>query len=315
MKESPVLRWASKITKSQIIAVAVLLAVTSVILGVLAVESWLVPAAAMQTLHLLTLVIAFSVLMWGFWGGIVSSGWAFLTVAVVAIIAGHLSLRYQIPVSRMAYWLESLLCIAAAYFCMRFSEREEIEETVGKRQLERLEVEFLELAVQYGKREDLHRILQGRMVQAGRLEEMAARLQSRKGDPDEVLQICLNAVAQGIGKGEAEFAMYKGDQVIRHPRGAAAFEAEEGKDEIDQWMAEHRTALLVNNLPHDVRFTQEFGKRRQVMSVIAVPLIKENRLIGTLRMTSVVPQVFSHDDLRFTSEAAGLLAPYLAGSE
>ncbi|MEK7768008.1 MAG: GAF domain-containing protein, partial [bacterium] len=84
-----------------------------------------------------------------------------------------------------------------------------------------------------------------------------------------------------------------------------------GRDEIDHWLAEHRTALLVNNLTHDVRFTHEFGRVRKSVSMVAVPLFREGTLNGSLRLSSAVPQAFSHDDLRFTSEAASLLLPVL----
>ncbi len=311
MRESPILRWASKITRGQIIAVAVMLIGTCLVLAGLTIDNWQDSGASMQTLHLMCLVIAFSVLMWGFWGAIASAGFAFITGAVVAIVAGHMSLKYEIPLARSTFWLENLLFLVCAFLCLRFAEREEVESTFGTRQLERLEAEFLNMAVQYGKREELFKTLEGRLAQAKRLEEMTARLESTRENVAESIQVCLEVVAQGIGKGEAEIAMYTHDGAIRHPRGGPAFEAEEGRDEIDQWMGEHRTALLVNNLPHDVRFTQEFGKKRQIMSVVAVPLIKDGRLRGMLRMTSVVPQAFSHDDLRFASEAATLLAPIL----
>ena len=84
-------------------------------------------------------------------------------------------------------------------------------------------------------------------------------------------------------------------------------------DKIDRWLDEHRTALLVNNLTHDIRFTPGFGKTRQIMSLVAVPLVWEGALKGTLRLTSVQPQAFSHEDLRLVSEASSLLVPCLFG--
>jgi putative methionine-R-sulfoxide reductase with GAF domain len=46
--------------------------------------------------------------------------------------------------------------------------------------------------------------------------------------------------------------------------------------------------------------------------LVAVPLVWDAGLKGTLRFTSVVPQAFSHEDLRYASEAAALLLPLLS---
>jgi hypothetical protein len=140
---------------------------------------------------------------------------------------------------------------------------------------------------------------------------MAVTMKSTAGHREEAIQACLDGIMQIVGKGEAEVVLYAEKGIRRFPRGSAPIEEQEGRDEIDRWLEEHRTALLVNNLTHDVRFTHEFGRSRRIVSVVAVPLAWAGALRGTLRLTSVVPQAFLHDDLRFASDAAGMLVPLI----
>jgi len=263
---------------------------------------------SIQVLHLITLAVGFAVLIWGFWGGVASAAGACLTAFVASVIAGHVS---EYNMERMPYFMECLLFIILSYLCIQFLQREAVEEKTDRRQLDRLEEEYLSLAIEFGKREELLRVLSKKQERIRYLEGMASRLQLVGKSRDEVIQQCLTDLVQVMGKGEAEVTIYTEKGLIRHSRGAQPAESEGGKDEIDRWLEEHRTALLVNNLTHDIRFTPGFGKTRQIMSLVAVPLVSGDALRGTLRLTSVQPQAFTHDDLRLVNEAAGLLLPCL----
>jgi hypothetical protein len=292
-------------------AVAGTLLAAYVILGFLAGGSWERAPFALQVLHLGTVGIGFGALLWGFWGAIATGAVAAVTGLAVTIAGGRLALESHKEFTRAPFLLECLLFGVLAWMTTRFLEREQTEETADRRQLERLEEEFLDLAIQYGKKEDLLKVLQRKAERIGRIEALAGLLPAG-GEPGRAIQTCLEQVAASIGKGDAELLLLDGQGgATRHPRGAAPVPVVEGRDEIDRWVEEHRTALLVNNLTHDVRFTPAFGRARQIASAVAVPMMWDGRLRGTLRLSSTTPQAFSHDDLRFATEAANLLAPAL----
>lgn len=302
-------RWTDKVSSAALWGIAATLAVFYVTLGLLAVNTWQNAGLSLQVVHLIGIGVAFAVLIWGFWGAAASTAGACVTTLAVTIVAGRLSLESHAAFARSPFLFECLMFCGLGWMCLRFLERETVEEIADRRQLERLEEEYLELAIQFGKREELHKVLLKKAERVRLLETMAARLRGGDASIPEAVQLCLNELTQVVGKGEAEVMLYTERGVTRHPKGGAPMDIDNGRDEIDRWLEEHRTALLVNNLTHDVRFTQGFSKTRQIVSLVAVPLSWDGVLQGTLRLTSVVPQAFSHEDLRFASEAAGLLTP------
>ena len=308
---SPVVRWAERASTAALVGVGGTLAAAYVILGSLAAASWQNASFALQVLHLAAVGVGFAALLWGFWGAIGAAAAACVTALGVTIAGGRLSLHEHKEFFRMPFLLECALFAVLAWITLRFLEREQTEETADRRQLERLEEEFLDLAIQYGKKEDLLKVLQRKSDRLRQIEVLAGRIQPG-ADPVSSIQICLDQVAASIGKGEAEILLLSGEGgAVRHARGGAPVELREGRDEIDRWVEEHRTSLLVNNLTHDVRFTPAFGRARQIASAVAVPMTWEGRLRGTLRLSSVTPQAFSHEDLRFVTEAVNLLSPAL----
>jgi len=309
-KGSPAARWAERASPAALSAVAVTLAAAFVVLGFLAVRNWEQVPTALQVLHLAALAIGFAALLWGFWGAVGSAGGACLTALAVTVIAGRVSLESHRAFARGPFLVECVFFGLLAWLCLQFLEREEVEETADRRQLERLEEEFLELAIQFGKREELLRVLEKKQDRLRQLDALGGRMRAEASDAAGYIQICLAEVVRGVGKGEAEIVLYQGGtSVVRHPRGDAQMDVADGRDEIDRWLEEHRTALLVNNLTHDVRFTPGFGRSRQIVSVVAVPLVSEGKLMGTLRLSSTTPLAFTHEDLRFASEAVGILLP------
>ena len=143
--------------------------------------------------------------------------------------------------------------------------------------------------------------------------ELGRQLAAGGGRP-ALIQACVAEVVRGVGKGDGEVQLHAAEGALeRHLPGAGA-PLPGQRDEIDRWLEEHRTALLVNNLGHDVRFSSGFGRERRIVSLVAVPLVWDGKLMGTLRLASATPQAFTHDDLRFASEAAAVLQSRLFGT-
>jgi len=308
---SAVMRWSEKVSGAALWAIAATILASYAVIAFLAVENWEHGPLALQVVHLMTIPVGFCALLWGFWGASAAAGGAALTSLVVTVVAGHLSLAAHRPLDRAPFLMDAVLFAVEAWLCLQFLEREEVEEIADRRHLERLEEEYLEFAIQYGKREELFKMLQKKADRVKVVEDLGARLRAAAAGPTQAIQLCLGEVSRGVGKGDAEIVLYAENGTMRFPREGAPVEVPDGRDEIDRWLEEHRTALLVNNLVHDVRFTQGFGRARQIVSLVAVPMSWEGKLKGTLRLASTTPQAFSHEDLRFASDAVGVLLPRL----
>ena len=206
MKGSAVLRWTEKISSAGLWAIAIVFAACFITVGFLSVNMiaggmWKDPQhvrLSIQVLHLITLAVGFAVLIWGFWGGVASAAGACLTAFVASVIAGHVS---EYNMERMPYFMECLLFIILSYLCIQFLQREAVEEKTDRRQLDRLEEEYLSLAIEFGKREELLRVLSKKQERIRYLEGMASRLQLVGKSRDEVIQQCLTDLVQVMGKG------------------------------------------------------------------------------------------------------------------
>jgi diguanylate cyclase (GGDEF)-like protein len=96
-----------------------------------------------------------------------------------------------------------------------------------------------------------------------------------------------------------------------------AIKAKQG-DIFDFWVMRHACALLVEDIRKDFRFDLEripSDASRPVSSLIATPLISEQRFLGILRLDSPKVGAYSQDDLRFLVALAELGAVALENSE
>lgn len=81
-------------------------------------------------------------------------------------------------------------------------------------------------------------------------------------------------------------------------------------DLFDQWVLRQGQPLLVQNVRKDFRFPREAAARddRPVASLIAVPMISAQRVLGVLRAESAAPEAFTPEDLRLLDIVADLAA-------
>lgn len=79
-------------------------------------------------------------------------------------------------------------------------------------------------------------------------------------------------------------------------------------DIFDGWVFKQRKPLLVEDIDKDFRFDPEKVREleRDFKSLISIPLIGQERLIGILRMESNRPLVFKQDDLRLLDILGGI---------
>lgn len=71
-------------------------------------------------------------------------------------------------------------------------------------------------------------------------------------------------------------------------------------DPFDHWVFKYRKPLIIEDITKDFRFSTESVEQAKSVfrSLVAAPLVSENRIIGILRMDNARECIFTQDDLR-----------------
>lgn len=111
------------------------------------------------------------------------------------------------------------------------------------------------------------------------------RAQKTLDKPGRVLLYLVDAVKQ-----ELALSASKNGEKIKEKRG----------DFFDRWTLKHRKPLIIESLLKEFRFPAEEIERSKesFRSLIAAPLVSENKVIGMLRMDSPAESEYTQDDLR-----------------
>jgi diguanylate cyclase (GGDEF)-like protein len=89
-------------------------------------------------------------------------------------------------------------------------------------------------------------------------------------------------------------------------------------DLFDSWVFRRHAPLLVQDTKKDFRFSLESIQekdKRNVRSLIAAPLISENKLLGILRLDCTLPNTYDTDDLRLLDIISSLAAATLRNTQ
>lgn len=95
-------------------------------------------------------------------------------------------------------------------------------------------------------------------------------------------------------------------QSVKHDRSHAV--ASKRGDIFDTWVLRYRKSLIVEDVAKDYRFSLNQGgaPKKEFTSLIATPLMSEDKVIGILRMDAPAEAVYTQDDLRLMDIVAGL---------
>ena len=82
-------------------------------------------------------------------------------------------------------------------------------------------------------------------------------------------------------------------------KNAAHIKAKKG-DIFDHWVLRHRKPLMIEDVAGDFRFPTDDieDAKSSFLSLIATPLVDEDKIVGILRMDDAHPLAFTQDDLR-----------------
>lgn len=143
--------------------------------------------------------------------------------------------------------------------------------------------------------------LESRMVQRNRLYRLMLKLQSSVS-LDELLSEIVNILSDIYAPAYSVIVLYDSDdQVLRVKAASKSFLEEVAHKEIPLGIgitghaAKSRSALLINDAPHDPRYIKGV---HEVSSELAVPMVAEGKLIGVLDLESPLMNAFKEEDLR-----------------
>ena len=91
----------------------------------------------------------------------------------------------------------------------------------------------------------------------------------------------------------------KQELMLSASQGASRVKTKKG-DVFDHWVLRHRKSLITEDIVRDFRFPADGVEESKnfFRSLIIVPLVSENKVIGILRMDSLQEFMFAQDDLR-----------------
>lgn len=128
---------------------------------------------------------------------------------------------------------------------------------------------------------------------------------------EEINSIIIDKTLETLGK-KGRVLLYLVDEdrqelMLSASRNEARIKAKRG-DIFDQWVLRHRRSLIVEDVARDFRFPADRtdASDEGPSSLIASPLVIEDKVIGILRMDCAEPFFYNQDDLRLLDIIANL---------
>jgi diguanylate cyclase (GGDEF)-like protein len=120
---------------------------------------------------------------------------------------------------------------------------------------------------------------------------------------DDVNNLIVKESAQTIGKDGRTLLFLvdteKQDLMLSAAKDESRVKTKKG-DAFDRWILRNRKSLIIEDVTKDFRFPADYIEEAKPVfrSLIARPLMSENKVIGILRMDSPREFEYTHDDLR-----------------
>ncbi len=264
------------------------------------------PAYFEETVSPLPLIFVLIIMTSWFFFGLIE-GLTFLLLAVITIlltsgISGYYLYNYQI-----------LILAGVAWFIVRRSKIKFNALSLLKSNTEDEEKKYGNLEIKHEEENSLKEALAKKNQRYMALEEILEGL-SQRMELEETTDAVINKTFEIIGRSNAclLFLVDKEKQNLaltgsRYSLNSSAFKSKTG-DIFDHWVFKQRQPLLIEDIKKDFRFdaSQLEEKEHFFNSIISVPLISENKMIGILRLDSDKVGAYHQDDLRLLGIIANL---------
>lgn len=78
---------------------------------------------------------------------------------------------------------------------------------------------------------------------------------------------------------------------------------------FDEWVISNKRSVLISDMRKEMRFRADTGEK--IRSLISVPVLSKDQVVGLLRIVSETPNCFTQEDLRFLDLIADMTAKLL----
>jgi len=237
------------------------------------------------------IAIIYGWLSMGLAGGLMTTLVSFIMALWIALKGGH----YECPV----YTLTFLFSALAGYLLIDLKERavqsyrlkfekasEEINIISNETVKKEMEISSTEKKLlRYSTLKEVSEALGVALDLESVSDIITARTERTLDKPGRVLLYLVDAARQ-----ELALSSSRNSEKIKEKRG----------DFFDRWVLKHRKPFIIEDISKDFRFPAgEIEEARGVfLSLIATPLVAENKVTGILRMDSLSESEYSQEDLR-----------------
>lgn len=172
-----------------------------------------------------------------------------------------------------------------------------------------LDAQWNEVSKEYSRHTGLVKSCKNKIVRYSTLRQLGEKLISTLS-LNETSKKMLELSRDVVGKGDLSSLFFLDDNLksftlahqIQLTEASKRIAADPG-DAFNTWIIRNRQNLIVEDLRSDFRF-EENAKGKPTLSLIAVPLITENKLIGAVRIESTASKAFQLEDLRILATLA-----------
>ena len=183
-------------------------------------------------------------------------------------------------------------------------------------ELNDLEASYNDLSLVHQKSVQTVKSIKNKIRRYSQVRELGEKLASTLS-LNEVANRTLKLLHELVGKGDT-ISLFLLDQNLKslvltheiHLTERSRSTPADAHDVFNLWMMKNRQNLYVENVNADFRFEKNTN-HAHAASLICVPLITGNKLIGTIRMMSQDPQCFAIDELRVLSTLASIVSTSL----
>lgn len=242
---------------------------------------------------------------WFFFGlieGLTFMFLALLTILLTAGISGYYEYNYQI-----------LILVGLAWFIVKQSKKKSAILTQLKSDIEDEQKRYGILEIEHEEEKSLQEGLVRKNKRYLALGEILESL-GQHMTLEDIITVIVKETFAIIGRSTAclLFFVDQEKQALilagsRYALNSVNFKSKTG-DIFDHWVFRQRQPLLIEDIKKDFRFdASKLDEKEQVFnSLISVPLVSENKMIGVLRLHSENMEAYHQDDLRLLGIIANL---------
>ena len=213
--------------------------------------------------------------------------------------------------SEIGLILFPLITLGFSFILGSLSKRTSIRERLEEIKMEEIHENQNTLRVSLKKIRGKTSALKQKIERYSHLNDACDTLSSNL-DLDYIVNFIITELVKIMGKGDLDLLYLVDEKTqglalanVKNIKGGKENRVKSKKGDLyDKWVLKQRQALIVDDTKKDFRFSfeeEEIEKKRPFRSLVSVPLIAEEKMLGVLRLESNDAECFTPDDLRLLS--------------